>query len=100
MSITLELPKEVEEVLQLEAARQGVDPQEIVSELILRELPSHVPTARELLAMPVEEPLPYLMAAARAAAPLYEADLALPLSERELTAFTALDADPFYEYDG
>ena len=35
----------------LEAAREGVAPQEIVSRLILRELPSHIPTARELLAL-------------------------------------------------
>jgi hypothetical protein len=38
-----------------------------------------------------------LAEAAEAAAPAYEADLALPVSERELTAFTALGGEPFLE---
>ena len=31
------------------------------------------------------------------AAALYEADLALPISDRELTAFSALDGDPVHD---
>ena len=38
-----------------------------------------------------------MKAAAEDAAPLYAADLALPADERELTAFTALDGEPFYD---
>ena len=38
-----------------------------------------------------------LALAAEAAAPEYEADLARPVAERELTAFTALDGEPFLE---
>lgn len=40
-----------------------------------------------------------LAAAAEAAAPAYEADLARPVAERELTAFTALDGEPFLDPD-
>ena len=37
-------------------------------------------------------------AQAEAAAPMYAADLARPVHERKLTAFTALNVDPLYEY--
>ncbi len=57
------------------------------------------PTARELLKMPREVQDAYLKAAAADAAPLYNADLALPPAERELTAFTILDGEPIYEYE-
>ena len=56
-------------------------------------------TARELLSLPADKRDAYLRAAAEDAAPLYEADLALPPSERELTALTALDGEPLHEYD-
>lgn len=38
-----------------------------------------------------------ILALAAAAAPEYEADLALPVAERDLTALTALDGEPFLE---
>jgi len=53
--------------------------------------------AAYLLTLPRAERNRILAEAAEAAAPEYEADLALPVSERELTAFTALDGEPFLE---
>ncbi len=53
--------------------------------------------AAYLLTLPRAERNRLLAEAAEAAAPEYEADLALPTSERELTAFTALDGEPFLE---
>ena len=55
--------------------------------------PSRLVTARELLTLPVRERGRILEAAAIAAAEDYRADLAKPVAERELTAFTALDSD-------
>ena len=56
-------------------------------------------TVRELLKAPREVRDAYMRAAAEDAAPLYNADLALPPAERELTAFTILDGEPIYEYE-
>lgn len=53
--------------------------------------------AAYLLTLPRAERNRILAKAAEAAAPEYEADLARPVSERELTAFTALDGEPFLE---
>ena len=50
-----------------------------------------------LLSLPKVERDRILEAQAIHAAPLYEADLALPVAERELTAFTALDGEHFLE---
>lgn len=50
-----------------------------------------------LLSLPKAERDRIMEAQAIHAAPLYEADLALPVAERELTAFTALDGEPFLE---
>ncbi len=56
-------------------------------------------TARQLLAMPAAERDRILSEAAAHAAPLYEADLALPPEQRELTAISAIGGD-VYEYQG
>ncbi len=53
--------------------------------------------AAYLLTLPRAERNRLLAQAAEAAAPEYEADLALPPAERELTAFTALDGEPFLD---
>src|ERR1051326_6995943 len=60
---------------------------------------THRPTARELLAMPREVRAPYLQASAAAMEAEYRGDLAKPIAERELTAFTALDCEPFLDPD-
>lgn len=53
--------------------------------------------AAMLLMLPRAERNRILASAAEAAAPEYEADLARPVAERELTAFTALDGEPFLD---
>lgn len=50
-------------------------------------------TTAEMLALPLPERRRIMAAQAAAVAPFYEADLALPPEERELTAFTALEGD-------
>ena len=50
---------------------------------------------KTFLGLPREEQDRIMEAATADAAPLYNADLALPVSERELTAFTALDGNDF-----
>lgn len=62
----------------------------------LRERPERVDAAY-LLTLPRAERKRFLEEAAAKAAPEYEADLALPVRERELTAFSALDGEPFFD---
>jgi hypothetical protein len=52
-----------------------------------------------LMTRPMAEREAALEASAIAAAELYAEDLALPVEERELTAFTALDGEPFLDDD-
>ena len=54
--------------------------------------------AAYLLTLPRAERSRIMAAGAESAVPWYEADLAIPVSERELTAFTALDGEPFLEH--
>lgn len=56
------------------------------------------PTARQLLALPKAERSRILRAQMERAAVEYETDFARPVAERELTAFTALDGEAFYDY--
>lgn len=101
MSVTIELSPETEARLAWRAAERGLDVSTLVREIAEREvseepLPSY--TVAELLRMPMSQRHRILERAAEHAAPLYEADLALPPYERELTAFTALDGiDPIYD---
>ena len=95
--MSLTLTREQEAKLLRKAARLG-KPVEVVLEELLAEPEAQAPTARELLALPKAERARILKAQAEQAAAEYEADLALPISERELTAFTALDGEAFYDY--
>jgi hypothetical protein len=111
MTLTLELPPELEARLKAEAARLGLPPAQYALHLLEAHLPGtadhsrrehqaplpKAPTARELLSMSAEERKRVLEAQAEDAAPLYADDLARPASERELTAFTALDGEPFHD---
>jgi plasmid stability protein len=103
MTLTLELPPELENRLRTRAARHGQDVTTYLLTVAEREAqlePERPLTADAgyLLTLPAEERGRILRAQAEAAAPLYEADLALPPHERELTAFTALDGvDPILE---
>lgn len=112
MSITLELRPEIEAQLRMEAARSG-QPLEALLQTWIEEKahvawpfpdlpplpgPPNEPIVFKLIRLSPEERGPYLAAGAAAAAPEYEADLALPVAQRELTACSSFD-EPFYEYD-
>lgn len=93
--MSLTLTREQEANLQRKATRIG-KPAEVVLDELLQE--PETPTARQLLARPKEERARILRAQTERAVAEYEADLALPADERELTAFTALDGEAFAEY--
>ena len=91
------LTREQEAKLQRKAERLG-KPAEVVLNELLEEQDSPALTARQLLALPQADRTRILRAQVERAAAEYETDLALPVSERELTAFTALEGEPFYDY--
>lgn len=62
-------------------------------------LPVPAPTAEELMKLPSEEIDRILSRQAEFAARFYAEDMAKPVHERELTAFSALDGEPFYDDD-
>jgi hypothetical protein len=106
----LELPPDIENGLREKAARNGQDVTDYLRKILDEqgsageghELAGNGNRPREsdpayLLSLPKAERDRIMEAQAALAAPLYEADLALPVAERELTAFTALDGDPILE---
>ena len=99
MTVAIELSPEIESVLRLKASRQGQELPEYLQTVAERD--AFVPMLwdiEQLLTRPQKEQDRIFAEAADAAAPLYEADMALPLGERELTAFMALDDfDPLLE---
>jgi hypothetical protein len=109
MTLRLELPPELASWLKAEADRRGLPIAEYALNLLQANVPEpaapipteqprplpKAPTARELLALPPEERDRALAAQAEDAALLYEDDLSRPVAERELTALTALDGEPF-----
>lgn len=95
MTLIIDLAPEMESRLSAEAARKGQQPTEFILNLLERELKPREFDLETLLALPREEQDGIMQAAFDDAAPLYNADLALPAAERELTAFTALDGDDF-----
>ncbi len=58
---------------------------------------TNILSTSELLRMPVLDRDRYIEAAAAHAAPLYNADLLLPLAERELTALSSISGKDFLE---
>ena len=99
MTLTIDVPPDMENSLRWEARQKGIEPQEAVFRLLEKHLPKPFLTARELLKLPAQEREEYLKASAEEALSLYEADIALPPEERELTAFTALDSAPFLDLE-
>ncbi len=95
MSLTLTREQEVK--LQRKAARL-VKPAEVVLDELLEEQELQVLSARQLLALPKAERTRILLEQAERAAAEYETDLARPVAERELTAFTALDGEMIHDY--
>jgi hypothetical protein len=97
MTITLDVPDAVAKRIQ---ARPDADRQRfaVIALSVGAALTERPLTPLEALALPADVRGRILQAQAEAMAPYYEADLALPPHERELTAFTALDGvDPIHE---
>lgn len=120
---TIQVPAETEERLARQAASYGVEPDEYAIALLeafasgdsaakrdeilqaaiataKRRRPEDqaaaaAPEPRALLRVSRKERDTLLSAQAERAAVLYAVDLARPAAERELTAFTALDEEPF-----
>ncbi len=99
----LELPSDLENQLREQAALRGLKIPDYLWQVIgiPDEMSGNWKRPREadpayLLTLPKADRNRILEEQAALAAPLYEADLALPVSERELTAFTDL-ADPILE---
>jgi hypothetical protein len=113
MTLTIELPPELEARLKAEADRHGLPIAEYALTLLRATVsepgalvptdqsspPPKALTARELLALPPEERDRALAAQAEDAARLYAEDLDRPIAEREMTALTALDSEPFRDHE-
>lgn len=103
MTHLIELTPEMEDRLKKKAHKDGKDVDSYLKLLVERSLDGEDhPEADEsnpayLLSLPKAERDRILEAQVALAAPLYEADLALPVEERELTAFTSLNDDPILE---
>ncbi|HLV79945.1 MAG TPA: hypothetical protein VKT32_06660 [Chthonomonadaceae bacterium] len=96
IEIHLSLDSEDEARLKARAEQQGMT-LETYLRAVLEGLARPL-DARSLRSLPREERNRILATQAEAAAALYAADLAKPVEERELTAFTALDGEPIYEH--
>jgi hypothetical protein len=94
MTLIIEVGPEVEARLQAAAAKSGVPVSDYARGLLERQV---LPLALRVAALTPEEQDQIMAAAAEEAAEVYDADLALPLRERELTAFTALDGEEFHD---
>src|SRR5437870_9131078 len=94
MTLVIEVTPEVEARLEAAAAKHGLPVAQYAKVLLERQI---LPLAIRVAALPPEEQDRIMAAAAEDAADLYNEDLALSPSERELTAFTALDGEPFLE---
>ena len=95
MAVLIDLAPEIEHRLGVEAARRGQQPAEFITQLLRRELAPKEFDLDALLALPLQEQERIMEKAFDAAASDYNADITLPVAERELTAFTALDGDDF-----
>lgn len=98
MNVTLDFAPNMEKRLRDKAAYEGRDADSFVRQIVEKTLADESDPAY-LLSLPLEERRRIMERQAALAAPLYNADLALPVEERELTAFTALDGEPFLEDD-
>jgi hypothetical protein len=94
MTLMIDVTPEVEARLEAAAAKRGLPIAEYAKVLLERQV---LPLAVRVAALPAEEQDRIMAAAAEDAADLYNSDLALPASERELTAFTALDGEDFHD---
>ncbi len=110
MSVTLDFSPDVEARLRDRAVGEGLALPDLVrlmveenlahKEIQALKMPDGHWDYKRLMALPKTEQNRIMERAAKDAAPLYAADLALPQHLRELTAFEALnDYDPIYDYE-
>ena len=101
MSITTELAPSIEARLRNKAKGRGVSFPEYLIEVAEQNALAYPLEGWDmdwLMSLPDEEQNRIMTEAASHAASLYEADMALPAAERELTAFMVLDdMDPVLE---
>ncbi|HZO91895.1 MAG TPA: hypothetical protein VFB38_26490 [Chthonomonadaceae bacterium] len=95
LALTLTLQPEEQARLEAQAQQQGL-PLEAYLQALIERLARPL-DAHSLRALPRQERNRLLAQQAAEAVALYEADLARPVEQRELTAFTALDGDPVYD---
>ena len=98
MTLMIELTPELEARLEAQAKEHGKRLSDYVQNTLEEMVTPKEVDMKTFLSLPREEQNRRLAIAAESAAHLYEADLARPPLDRELTAFTALDGEPFIEY--
>ncbi len=97
MTLTLRLRPEIEAEIEAQARAKGMPVEAYSQEIIERVVKPREYDLDALFAKPREEQDRLLTAAAEDAGELYRAELARPVNERELTAFTALDGENFLD---
>ena len=95
LQVTVDLDTDEQNLLQAQARQQGLTLEGYVQVVITRLACSLDPLV--FRALPREERNRLLALQAEDAAQMYEADLARPLAERELTAFSSLEGEPVLE---
>ncbi len=98
MTLTIELTPELEARLAAQARAAGKPLPEYVQNALEEVAAPKEVDMKTFLGLPREEQDRLIASSVESAAPLYEADLALSPHERELTALTALDGEPFDIY--
>lgn len=96
MTVTLDYAPDMEKRLRDKAAHEGRDADSFVRQIVEKTLADESDPAY-LFNLPLDERRRIMQKQFEKAAPLYNPDLALPVAQRELTAFTALDGEPFLE---
>ena len=97
VTVTLELKPDIEARVEAQARAKGLPVERFLEEAIEDLVAPREYDLDSFLALPREEQDRLLAEAAAEAAELYDADLARPVSERELTAFTVLDGEGFLD---
>ena len=97
MTLTIEVTPELENSAADGGCPAGPPRRGVLRAVLERQV---MPLALCVVALPPDEQDRVMAAAAEEAAEVYNADLALPVNERELTAFTALDGEGFLDPAG
>ena len=95
MTLTIELPEEIFSRLRIEDVKENTATATAVRVMLDYVFP--IPTASELLKLPKEARRGYLEKATLKAQTFYDADMALPESERELTCIQSASGQDFIE---